>query len=76
MSDYWYKNQDRLCPGHVCELEDTSVVRLFERVPGDGTDWIVEEWSSGWGDFYKPDWYHGGRRIHPSDIKKGPQWWQ
>jgi hypothetical protein len=67
MSDYWYENRSRLNCGDVCELEDGSIVRLYDRVPGDGTDWLVDE-------YYNGGWFREMRRIHPSDIKKGPQW--
>lgn len=70
MSDYWYENRDRLEPGHVVILEDGSTVKLDRRVPGDGTDWYVLDW---WGED-GGGWFDDDRRIHPGDIKKGPQW--
>lgn len=69
MSDYWYENRDKLRPGLVVGLHDDSVVRLEERVEGDGTNWIVSDYNDEKGFFT-----YDNRRIHPGDIRLGPKW--
>lgn len=65
----WYAHRDRLNQGDVCILYDDTTVKLDRRVPGDGTDWYVVDW-----DGLTETWYYNDRRIHPSDIVKGPAW--
>ena len=60
--DYWYHHRDELAPGQVFLCHDGSAVRLDHRVPGDGTDWIVE-------DNYNGHWIADERRIHPGDLR-------
>lgn len=69
MSDYWYENRHVLNPGHLCILEDGSIVRLNYRVPGDGTDWYVLDYCP-----KSHSFYDNNGKIHPGDIKYGPQW--
>lgn len=67
----WYAERDRLNQGDVCILYDDTTVKLDRRVPGDGTDWYVLDW---WDNGFNGRWTDNDRRIHPSDIVKGPAW--
>lgn len=68
MSDYWYDHRSELSPDNICILDDGSVVKLDRRVPGDGTDWYVLDWTKSVYEesFY---WSDNDSRIHPGDIK-------
>lgn len=61
MSDIdWYERRAELRPWQVFRDDTGDVVQLDRRVPGDGTDWYVLEWSNGW--------FCYDRRIHPSEL--------
>ncbi|WP_346798096.1 hypothetical protein R5M92_04245 [Halomonas sp. Bachu 37] len=59
--DDWYRNRHLLESMQVFRLHDGSIVRLVRRVPGDGIDWIVDDWV---GDH----WSCEETQIHPGDI--------
>ena len=44
----WYERRHELKPGQVFRLHDGDVVRLDRRKAGDGTRWLVDDWSNGW----------------------------
>jgi hypothetical protein len=56
----FYARRDELRPGQVFRDQDGCIVRLDRAVPGDGTDWYVQEWDNGW--------FVYDRRIHPCDL--------
>lgn len=68
MSDFYYENRHKLNVGDICLLEDGSIVKLDRRVPGDGTDWYVLDYTKS---YHDGRWYYSDEdnRIHPSDIK-------
>jgi hypothetical protein len=45
----WYERRDELKPGMVFKTQLGDIVKLDRRVPGDATQWYVEDWSNGWG---------------------------
>ena len=59
----WYDHRHELEPGQVFLCHDGSIVKLDHRVPGDGTDWIVQ-------DNYGGKWFCDGTRIHPGDLRE------
>lgn len=48
-------------PGMVFRDFQDEIVRLDQRVEGDGTQWVVDSWENG-------HWISGGRRIEPDDL--------
>lgn len=44
----WYEKRDELCEGQVFRTIHDEIVRLDRRVPGDGTQWYVDDWYDGW----------------------------
>jgi ribonuclease I len=58
----WYERRDELQPGMIFHTQDGSVVKLDRRVPGDGTDWYVLDFS------WSRNWSDEDSRIHPSDL--------
>lgn len=61
----WYERRDELDPGQVFRTHDDSIVRLDQRVPGDGTDWYCDVWIES----QRPYWSAEMFRLHPSDLK-------
>lgn len=57
----WYERQDELEPGMVF-TSVFGIVRLDQRVPGDGTQWMVETWDD--------RWVADGNRIEPADLEE------
>lgn len=55
----WYERRDELEPGMVFRSH-YGIVKLDHRKPGDGTKWVVAEWSNGWA-YYEST-------IEPSDL--------
>lgn len=43
----WYDNRRALRPDMIFRTHD-GIVMLDRRVPGDGTQWYVADWSNGW----------------------------
>jgi hypothetical protein len=39
---------NELSPNQVFLARDGSIVKLYRRVPGDGTRWFVADWWNGW----------------------------
>lgn len=71
MSKDWYEHRDELEPGMVF-TSCFGIVKLDHRVPGDGTDWVVETWYRGHPGV--PGYEHGHwssdeSSIHPSDLE-------
>ncbi|WP_087865617.1 hypothetical protein [Comamonas thiooxydans] len=62
--DYWYHHRHELEPGMIFETADGRV-RLVGRVPGDGTQWIVDDW-------YNTSWAAYGSTIEPGDLIGAP----
>lgn len=56
----WYEHRDELESEQIFRMYDGSVVQLDRRVPGDGTQWYVLDWSNGWS--------HYDRTIEPGDL--------
>lgn len=44
----WYDRRSELQPGMVFRCYDGDVIQLDRRVPGDGSQWYVADWSNGW----------------------------
>lgn len=57
----WYERRHELRIGDVFCLQDGSRIRLYDRVPGDGTKWYVEDFSHG-------SWGYWASTIEPSDL--------
>lgn len=57
----WYDRRNELNIGDVFTMYDGDLVRLYERVPGDGTKWHVEDWSNG-------SWGYWASTIEPGDL--------
>lgn len=61
-ADYWYTHRHDLESGQVFRLSDGSFVKLHRRVPGDGTQWYVADWSDG-------GWTYYDNTIEPGDLR-------
>ena len=57
----WYERKDELEPYQVFATNDGSVVRLDHRRPGDGTQWVVQ-------DYYNGGWVYDESVIEPGDL--------
>jgi len=66
MAEDWYERRDELDPGMVFK-SCYGIVKLDHRKPGDGTDWIVADWSPS---SINPrgSWAHYESSIHPGDL--------
>lgn len=58
----WYERRNELEPGQFFKTSDGSIVQLERRVPGDGTKWYVQSWSSG-------GWLCEDATIEPGDLE-------
>lgn len=63
--DYWYTHRHELEAGMVFKTADGSVVKLDQRVPGDGTKWYVADW---WDD----GWAYMDATIEPGELTGEP----
>jgi hypothetical protein len=61
----FYEHRHELKSGQVFECLDSSIIRLYRRVPGDGTKWYAEDWSGRYN-----HWYDEGGTIEPGDLKR------
>lgn len=61
----WYENRRELEPDQVFKTINGSLVKLDRRVPGDGTQWYVAEWSD-----YANAWLHEDAIIEPGDLEE------
>jgi hypothetical protein len=59
----WYERRNELCPGQVFEHVCGGLVRLDRRVPGDGTQWYVADWSD-----YAKAWLYEDGTIEPGNL--------
>lgn len=57
----WYERRDELDAGDVFTLQGGGIVKLDYRVPGDGTQWYVADWSGG-------SWAYWDSKIEPGDL--------
>ena len=57
----WYEQRDKLESGQVF-MANQGIVKLDRRVPGDGTQWYVAEWSDGW--------VYEDNTIEPGDLNR------
>jgi len=67
----WYDRRHELEGGQVFRCEDGSIVKLEHRKPGDGTDWIVQDWYSGnsaFPDYAGGYWIADENSLHPSEL--------
>ena len=62
MADDWYERRDELEQGQVFRTRWGDVVKLDHRVPGDGTQWQVE-------DFHNGSWLCDEGSIEPGDLE-------
>ncbi len=62
----WYDHRNELKPGMVFN-SCWGIVKLDHRKPGDGTDWVVADWT-----FSSIDscggWAYYESTIHPGDL--------
>lgn len=61
----WYTRRHELEPGMVFYLLDSTLVKLDQRVAGDGTRWEVATWFNG-------SWFYEGFEIEPGDLTGEP----
>lgn len=61
MSDWYTKRQD-LRSGMVFKTTGGDIVRLDRRVPGDGTQWYVDDWDGHY-------WSSWDNTIEPGDLE-------
>lgn len=67
----WYERRHELKPGQVFRTVYGGVVRLEQRVPGDGTDWYADDWYPGVPGrpgYEKGYWSAEQGRLHPGDL--------
>lgn len=57
----WYEHHRDLRSDQVFKTNDGSLVKLDRRVPGDGTQWYVADWSYG-------SWGYYDNTIEPGDL--------
>lgn len=57
----WYERRDELMPDQVFATNSGEVVRLDHRRPGDGTQWVVQ-------DYYNGRWVYDESIIEPADL--------
>lgn len=62
--DYWYHHRNELMPGMVFESSQGRV-RLVRTVPGDGTQWYVDDWTGS-------SWSSYDSTIEPGDLMGPP----
>lgn len=60
----WYEQSHTLRPGMAFTDYEGSTVRLYQRVPGDGTKWFVEVW-----DDRHESWFYYADTCEPGDLK-------
>ena len=60
----YYENQNRLKPGMAFIDCQGDIVRLYQRVPGDGTQWFVEDYNDA-----SKGWYYYSSIVEPGDLK-------
>lgn len=58
----YYQRRDELRSGQIFRTCGGDIVKLGRRLPGDGTDWLVEHWYDGWSGEES--------RIHPGDLSQ------
>ena len=61
----WYEREGELQPGMVFKDFEGDTVRLYKRVPGDGTKWYVELYSGN-------SWGYWGDTLEPGDLRGEP----
>ncbi len=72
-SDYWYEHRHELEEGQEHLTQDGQKVKLVGRVPGDGTQWYVEDWVKGYtvrvvGTVVPDHWSREDSKIEPGDL--------
>ena len=63
MTEDWYERRHELEPDQVFKACDGSLVKLERRVPGDGTQWYVANWSD-----YAHAWLYEDSTVEPGDL--------
>ena len=68
----WYERRNELECGQVFRCADGEVVKLDQRVAGDGTRWQVAEWRAGytsarWGTV-PGGWAYDDGTIEPGEL--------
>lgn len=64
----WYERCDELEEAQIYLTHSGDIVKLDRRVPGDGTDWYVADWTG-------RNFSYTDTRLHPGELSerlKGP----
>jgi len=59
--DMWYDRRDELREGMVFTTHAGELVKLDRRVPGDGTQWYVADWS-------QTSWAYYDATLEPGEL--------
>lgn len=66
----WYERRNELEPEQVFR-SCYGIVKLDHRMPGDGTDWVVQTWYAGRPGvpgYERGHWSYDEASIHPGDL--------